>query len=268
MSSRDRTGILSSVSNPRVKHLRRVVHESRTRRSEQLFALESDREIERCLQAGFQPEAVYYTDRSDTVDRLIERGAEAFEVTDSIIKKVSYRENPQGIVSVFHARHMTFDDVILPPDPITVVCSGLEKPGNLGAIMRTADAVGASVMFIDSPSFDVYNPNCVRSSTGTVFTLPIIQDTPDRIADFLATRSITCVATLPDAPATYINADFTGPVAFVLGSEAQGLNDFWQRRANRSVSLPMRGTADSLNVSTTAAILMFEALRQRSAGNS
>jgi TrmH family RNA methyltransferase len=158
----------------------------------------------------------------------------------------------------------TLGDLQLPPDPLLVVVEGVEKPGNVGAILRSADAAGASAVIAADPRTDVFNPNAIRASIGTIFALPVVAATADEARTWLRDRGIGPVAAVVEADTPYTSVDLTGPTAIVLGSEANGLTDAWRGDDVRAVHLPMAGVADSLNVSVATAILLFEAVRQRS----
>ncbi len=257
---------LTSTANPRVKSLARLQNAS-ARRASGLFTVETARELERALDAGFALAELYLCDDVPADDVLvqqaIENDAELIEITRRILDKVTYRQNPQGMIAVLEARHASLDELALGDPPLVVVCSGLEKPGNLGAILRTADAAGIDAVFIDSPEADVFNPNCIRASTGAVFTLPVVCESGKVLRDYLEEKDITLVAATPDAAVAHTRAPFTEASAIVLGSEDRGLDPAWRCSATCMVCIPMFGEVDSLNVSVTAAVLMYEARRQR-----
>jgi TrmH family RNA methyltransferase len=155
------------------------------------------------------------------------------------------------------------EDLVLGDDPLVAVLERVEKPGNVGAVLRTADAAGVSALIVADPQTDLYNPNTIRASLGTIFTLPVAQATAEETLSWLRSRRLTVFTARVDATRPYTAADFRGPAAIVLGSEAEGLTSVWSGAEIQAVSLPMRGAADSLNVSATAAVLFYEALRQR-----
>jgi len=253
---------ITSLANPRVKQVARLQSQSRQRRSEGLFCIEAERELERALAAGFELVDLYvHEDASappcgrDAVDVI--------RVSEAVLAKMTYRQNPQDFVAVFKARHAAWDDLPRVDVPLYVVCSGLEKPGNIGAILRSASGAGADAVLIDDADADLFNPNTIRASTGAVFSMPIVCDEPAAMIEQLRGRGVKLVAAAPDGSVVYSEADLAGPTALVLGAEAEGLSGAWRDAADVCVTIPMWGAVDSLNVSVTAAVLLFEAARQR-----
>ncbi len=256
---------ITSPANPRVKALARLVRRAQARRDSGRFCLESRRELERAIAAGFGVVELWHDQA--TPPPAVPEGCEAIATTAAVIERIAYRQHPQGFVAVLEQRHTTLEALgqTLGDEPAMIlVASGLEKPGNVGAILRSADAAGASGVFLDAAEFDLFNPNCLRASTGAAFTVPVVCDTPERLADWLAQRRITPIAATPEALFSASMLNLRGPVAIVVGSEDQGLGDFWRDACPLQVAIAMRGqTVDSLNVSVSAAVLMFEAVRQR-----
>ncbi|MEW5852892.1 MAG: RNA methyltransferase [Myxococcota bacterium] len=254
---------ITSVNNPRVKDVVRLQRSSADRREAGLFCIERTRELTRALDAGLTVTEVYATrDDDEAVRRAVREGARLASVNEAVLHKMSYQENPQGFVAVVRARTRPLS--ALPAERgLFLVCSGLEKPGNVGAILRSADAAGASGVIIDDEKFDLFNPNCIRSSTGAVFSLPISCASRLDVMAWLQDHGVRVVAATPEASVRYTDADLTGAVALVVGAEAEGLDEAWRKSASTRVAIPMRGVADSLNVSVTAALLLFEAVRQR-----
>ncbi|MFN3202723.1 MAG: TrmH family RNA methyltransferase [Bradymonadia bacterium] len=257
--------MITSSTNPRVKSVVRLQQKAAERRTTGTFCVETPRTLERALTAGLTVDTIYF-DPDDAppmhlMERALASGARAMEVKRSVLEKMAYRNHPEGFVAVIRGRSTTLED--LGEVGWCVVCSNVEKPGNLGAILRTADGAGASAVLVDQPGFDLYNPNCIRASTGAVFSMPVICDTAAHLRTWLSDRKMRCVAATPEADQLYTEADLGGPVALVLGAEAEGLDADWKAVA-APVRLPMHGLADSLNVSVTAGILMYETLRQRS----
>jgi TrmH family RNA methyltransferase len=219
--------VITSPDNPRVKEVLRL-RKSRERRRSGLFIAEGSREVERVRAAGLTVHATYFAPELLAWD-------EGEEVSARVLAKMAYRTEPEGVV-------------------------GIEKPGNLGAMARTADAAGADALLVGDANADPWNPNAIRASTGAVFTLPIADATLDDV------RALTLqkIAAVVDAPRRYTQADLTKPTAFIVGSEDEGLSDAWRNVADEQVAIPMRPTtADSLNAATSAGVLLFEAVRQR-----
>ena len=230
--------------------------------------METPRELARAMDAGLDPIEVYGLEEvlSDepAVERAVAGGAEPIAVTSAVLQKLSYRENPRGFVAVMQAKARGLSDLAMEADACVIVCSGLEKPGNLGAILRSADALGAGAVLIDRPDYDLYNPNALRASTGAVFTVPVVGDHTDALIAWLKDNGFKVCAATPDAEVAVGAVDVTGRIAWVLGSEAEGLGGEWLEAADTAVTIPMRGqTTDSLNVSVSAALLLYETDRQR-----
>lgn len=258
---------ITSVANPRVKELVRLQRSGAVRREAGVFCIERGRELERAVAAGFEVAEIFIEPARlrdpAVIDAAGRGGAEVVEVSDAVLEKIAVQENPQGFVAVVRAKRRRLSE--LRSGGLYLVCSGLEKPGNVGAILRSADAAGADGVLIDTESFDLFNPQVVRNSTGVVFSLTIVCERREAILDGLKKGGVKIVAATPEAGMCYTDAPLTGPVAIVVGAEAQGLDTAWKSAADLNVAIPMRGAADSLNVSVTAALLLFEAARQRRA---
>jgi TrmH family RNA methyltransferase len=259
---------ITSLTNPRVKAAVRL-RDRREREATGLTIVDGAREILRALDAGVRLETAFIapellrSEEALTVDARIHSWPAAIEVSPAVLAKVAFGERSDGVVAVVEAPTRTLDDLAAPDDALILIVQGVEKPGNLGAILRTADAVGAHAVIAADPRTDLFNPNAIRASIGTIFAVPVVAaSTPDVLA-WLGTHGIRAVAAIVDAPATYLQTDLRGPLAIVLGSEADGLTEAWRDPAVQRISIPMRGIADSLNVSIAAAVVLFEAVRQR-----
>lgn len=262
--------MITSLTNPRIKNVVRLQQQARHRRQHGLFCVESARELVRALDAGFKVAELYTCDEmiaERELEPLMQRaseGADTDSVNRPVLEKLAYRENPQGFVAVMRWRHVGLDAIPASDTDWFILCSGLEKPGNIGAIVRSADAAGASAVLIDNPTSDVFNPNAIRASTGAVFTVPIVCAEAGELIAGLRTRGVRLIAVTPEAGQRHTDADLSGPLAIVLGAEAVGLAEIWRDACGGGVSIPMRGTVDSINVSVAAAVVMFELARQRS----
>jgi len=247
--------VITSADNPRVKDVLRL-RKSRERRRDGLFIAEGVREVERALAAGLAPRAVYVA--PELLPGWTHPGVAPEEVSGSILGRMAYRAEPEGVLGVFEAPRRA-----LPPEAtLVLVAVGIEKPGNLGAMARTADAAGADALLVTGASFDPWNPNAIRASTGAVFTLPVVEATKDDVAALPQAK----IAAVLGAKHLHTDLDYTTPTAFLIGAEADGLDETWRALADDEVVIPMRGAAaDSLNASTAAAVLLFEAVRQRAA---
>jgi RNA methyltransferase, TrmH family len=240
--------VISSVDNPRVKDLVRL-RKARERRRSGLFIAEGPREVERARAAGLTIVATYFA------PSLLD-WPEGEEVSERVLAKMAYRAEPEGVIAVVEVPHRE-----LPTNgSLYVVAVGIEKPGNLGAMARTADAAGADALVVAEAQADPWNPNAIRASTGAVFSLPVVEATLDEIRA-LPTRLL---AAMPDAPTAYTEVDLTARTTLAIGAEDVGLPDAWIEASDFSVSIPLHaGTTDSLNAATAAAIILFEARRQR-----
>ncbi len=273
MSDDRHASVLTSTRNPRFRAALEL-REGRERRRQDRILIDGLREIERALEAGVRPvEAYVDIDRmggpglTELLDRLAAAGAAIVEVTPRLLDRLAYGDRDVGVVVVAETPHAALDGLRLPVEPLIGVIEGVEKPGNLGAILRTADGAGLSALIVAEPGTDLFNPNVIRASLGTVFSVPVAVASTGEVLEWLGSRGIAIVAARVEGAVDYADADLTGPLAIALGSEARGLSDAWAELAVAAVHIPMLGVVDSLNVSATAAVLFYEALRQRRAKN-
>ena len=231
-----------------------------------MFVVEGPPLVERALAEGHHPVEVFYDPTRFDPGPLT--GATLFSCSNEVLSRASYRASDEGVIAVYRQFALGLD--VLSPGalPLMLVAEGLEKPGNLGAILRTADAVDADAVIVVDPEIDPFNPNVVRSSTGALFSVPIAVAGLDTVADWLQQRGIQLVAADPTADQDLWSVDLTAPCALLVGSEHRGLSEQARKVAGTLVSIPMRGAADSLNASVTAALLAYEAIRQRRASRS
>jgi TrmH family RNA methyltransferase len=265
--------LITSLQNQRVKQLVALQQKSAERRRTGLFAVEGSREIRHCMEAGFEVATVFYC--PEIAGRcIVENGVgewqdvvgkaeEAIEVTREVYEKIAYRGSTEGLLAVVHAKAHTLDSLQLPDNPVIVVLESVEKPGNLGAVLRTADAAHADAVIVCDPLTDLYNPNLIRSSIGAVFTVPCVACTSEECIAFLKTRGIQILTAQLQDSHLYYDTDMRKGTAIVMGTESTGLTDVWRQAADAHIRIPMLGRLDSLNVSVSAAILLFEAVRQR-----
>ncbi len=262
--------IITSPSNARLKDLL-ALRRRRVREELAETLLEGLEETELALDAGVAPRAIYHCPElmldPDVGAALVERaraaGAEVVELGRTAFEKVAYREGPDGILARVPSPGLALDDVELPPDALVLYCEGVEKPGNLGAMLRTADAAGVALVISADPVTDWGNPNVIRGSKGTVFSVPVAAAPSTEALDWLRRHGVAVVATTPDTDVLHTEADLTGSIAIGVGSEKYGLIEDTLARADRRVRIPMVGKANSLNVATSAAIVVYEAVRQR-----
>lgn len=253
---------ITSLQNPRVKHIVRLRDDKRQRQREGLMLVEGFDEIQLALIAGYKPQTVLTA--PELVSRQFERvNAETITVNRTVFEKISYRQNPDGWLAVFPFPRVSLDDLKLSQSPLIIVAESIEKPGNLGAILRTADAAKVDALLVCDPRVDVYSPNVVRASRGTIFTVPVIETNSAQAAVFLQRNGLRILAATPSAKEDYTRQDLRGPLAVVVGTEDEGLSDFWLSQADMRVKIPMMGTVNSLNVSVSTALIIYEAVRQR-----
>jgi TrmH family RNA methyltransferase len=262
---------VTSPANPRLKSLLALRHRRHRDETGQTL-VEGYEELALALDAGVRPIALYFCPQlqppgaRDLLDRATAAGAELVELSRSAFEKVAYRQSPDGWLSVVPAVATDLAAVRLGPDPLLLVCEAVEKPGNLGAILRTADAAGVAAVLAADPVTDWGNPNLVRASKGTVFAVPVAGASGPDLLGWLRERRIAVVAATPHTDVAYTDVDLTGPTAIAVGTEKEGLSAAWLRAADHRVMIPMAGRANSLNVATSAAIITYEAVRQRRSG--
>lgn len=256
-----RATAITSAQNTTIKRLARL----KTRKHRQQaghFLIEGVREVSRALAAGVVLEAVYLCPKF-APDIVPDVGhLPLFEVADGAFSKLSVRQSPDGIIAVAKHQQRTLDTLEVHPNGLYLVIDGLEKPGNIGALLRTADSAGVDAVFVTGEGTDLENPNVIRASMGSVFRQVIACET-DALRDWLRERQVQIVATSPQAAHTYWQQDYAPATAIVLGTEHDGLGEGWLEHADIRVVIPMHGSADSLNVATSGALLLYEALRQR-----
>jgi TrmH family RNA methyltransferase len=260
---------ITSVHNQRVKDAVRL-RDRRARKAQGRFIIDGVREISRALQADVPVREVFLcaellqsAEAEQCLQWARQRGAELFAVAPAVFAKLSFGERAEGLVAVADYPSATWPALRLPENPLVVVLEQIEKPGNFGGVVRTVDGAGASAVLLADPAADPFNPNAIRASLGAVFSVPVAAATSRDILDWLRARRLRIVAARVDGAVPYYDVDYRGPTAIVFGSEAAGLTELWNAADVQSVSLPMRGRVDSLNVSVTAAVLLYEALRQR-----
>lgn len=261
---------ITSLQNPRVKQLVKL-RDRRPRDEAGVFLVEGYREIRRALEKSVRLTELYFSPEwflGENEPALIEQartaGAQIFELTKDTFAKVAYRERPDGLLAVAPQWRRTLEELTLPASPFLLVVEAIEKPGNLGTILRSADAAGCDAVIVCDPVTDIFNPNVVRASTGVLFSVPLVVAESTAVHAWLKAKKVRTIATTPAAETLYTAADLRGPLAVVMGSEQYGLSEFWLKNADLPVRIPMAGQADSLNVAMATIITLFEAVRQRS----
>ncbi len=260
---------ITSLQNPRVKQLVRL-RERRARDEAGLFLVEGYREVRRALEKGVRLHELYYApewflgeNEPALIGQAKQAGAQLFELSRDAFAKCAYRDRPDGLLAVAPQWKHTLAGLKLATPPFLLVVESIEKPGNLGTILRSADAAGVDAVILCDAVTDIFNPNVVRSSTGVLFSVPVVVADSAGVHAWLKEQGVRIVATTPDTPQCYTQADLRGPLALVMGSEQYGLSDFWLKESDLAVRIPMAGQADSLNVALATIITLFEAVRQR-----
>ena len=261
---------ISSVQNPEIRELITIKEKKKGRSSSGLFVLEGLREFGLARKAGYEfatyficPEILPESQWETYID--LTSGIPIRTVSKTVYERIAYRGKTEGLVALAHARSHRLEDLgPLPKNPLILVAESPEKPGNLGGLLRTADAAGLDAVFVADMKSDLYNPNVVRSSVGCLFTVPIAIADSERLLTFLAANGIHIYAAALQESIPYTETDFRGPTAIVVGTESTGLTPIWREKAREKIRIPMAGAIDSMNVSVSAAILIFEAKRQRS----
>jgi len=260
--------LIQSVQNSRIKNVQKLFAKSKERKAQNLFVVEGTRELQFAISASYSLESVFICPElfSDTDYPEIQteiHTSNRFEVSPQVFQKIAYREHSDGIVALVRPKPHTLNDLSLNENPFVIVLEAVEKPGNLGAILRTADAAKVDAVIVCDPLTDVYNPNIIRSSIGCVFTVPLAIANHFEVFSFLKENRIRIFAAELQASQWYQDTDFTEACAVIMGTEADGLTEFWIEQADARIKIPMRGQIDSLNVSVSTAVLTFEAMRQR-----
>ena len=260
---------ITSLQNQSIKRVVKL-RDSRTRRESGLIIVEGLRELTMAKNTGicfeelfFCPEFISDRNKNKYIKEISDKGTAVLEVTDKIFEKIAFGHRHEGMLGICRQPKRTLDNLEYKKDSLFVVVENIEKPGNLGAIVRTCDGAGIDGVIVCDRSTDIYNPNVIRSSIGTIFCVKVIQSSNQRALTFLKSRKCTIYTTSPYASTPYSQIQFKGACAIVLGSEKKGVSNFWIDNSDIKVAIPMSGQADSLNVSTTAAIVIFEAVRQR-----
>lgn len=261
---------ISSPSNPKLKYVVRLRNCS-TREESGEMIVEGYRECRRALDNGYKPRAIFHCPdfylKNENEPRLVEEcarlGAEVYTCTKTCFEKIAYKERPDGLLMIGPHVAIKLADLKLPQNALVIVTESIEKPGNLGTILRSADAGHVAAVIVCDRTTDIHNPNVVRASTGTMFSVPIVEATSEEALAFLKQHGFQILAASPHAAHLHFDVDFTGNVAIALGAEQYGLTKKWMDGADIRIRIPMLGLADSLNVSAAATILVYEAVRQR-----
>lgn len=253
---------ITSLQNPKIKHIVKLREDKRQRQRDGLMIVEGRDELTLALRSGLKPESLLTAPElaSQSVDIS---SAETITVSRAVFEKISYRDNPDGWLGIFPIPKRSLDDIKLSESPLVIVAESVEKPGNLGAILRTADAARVDALLVCDPRVDLWNPNVIRASRGAVFTVPAVEvDSPTALA-WLRRGKMRVLAATPSAEMLYTEVNLKEPIAIAVGTEDEGLTAFWMSNADLKIKIPMMGQVNSLNVSIATALITFEAVRQR-----
>jgi TrmH family RNA methyltransferase len=265
---------ITSVQNSYIKELVQLKEKSRLRKQTQTFIIEGLREISLAIQGNYVIQTILAATsiiENEAIENLLDSvnyQIEVIEISNDVYQKLALRESTEGILAVAKSKDLSLNSIVFKnKNPLILVAEAPEKPGNIGALLRTADAAGIDAVLIANPKTDIYNPNIIRSSIGCVFTTQIATGTTSEIISFLKEHNINIYAAALSASVEYQTVNYTKPSAIIVGTEATGLTDEWLQNTAKNIIIPMRGAIDSMNVSVSAAIILFEAVRQRQIDN-
>lgn len=263
--------VISSLQNPLIKNVLLLGEKPRARKEQNRIVVEGLREIRLAIMSGFRITDILFAPDLVSPENLTslmppENQAELTEVTRDVFNRMAYRKDAGGLIALAEPKRMVFSDLKLRPQPLLLVLETVEKPGNLGALLRTADAANLDAVIICDPQTDIYNPNAIRSSIGCIFTMPVVTASTEDAMAWMHATGIKMFGTALTATHYYHETDFLQPAAIIMGSEANGLSNAWLEGADDLIKIPMMGKIDSMNVSASAAIVIFEAMRQRGFG--
>ncbi len=262
-----KTEVITSAQNPKIKDLLALQEKSKERRKKGLFVVEGRRELLHCIEAGYEPYTIFICPEilfgADFDEIASKCRCNFIEIPRQLYDKVAYRGGTEGVIAEMRCKEMSLDGLKMRENPLIVVLEAVEKPGNLGAVLRSADAAGADAVIVCDPLTDMYNPNLIRSSIGAIFTVPVAVASSEETISWLKAHGIKIFTAQLQDSEWYYDTDMKGGTAVIMGTEATGLTDVWRKAADAHIKIPMLGHLDSLNVSVSAAILLFEAVRQR-----
>jgi TrmH family RNA methyltransferase len=252
---------ITSLQNPKIKNVVLLSEKSKERNKQMLFPVEGKREINMAVSGGYEIDSLFLCPEFSEESSF--HAKHVYEVNRKVFEKIAYRENSDGFLALMKMKSNSLYDISLSDNPFVIIIESVEKPGNLGAILRTADAANVDALIVCDPKSDLFNPNVIRSSLGCVFTVNTVTSASENAFEWLKKNNITVYAAELESSQWYYDEDYTKGSAIVMGTEATGLSDFWLDKADKRIKIPMNGKVDSLNVSVSTAIITFEALRQR-----
>ena len=256
---------ITSSQNPFIKSLIQLQEKAKARKQSGTFLIEGMREIELAIKGKYEIQTILFLPELVAAAQVnsFQSNSEAIEISKEVYQKLAYRDTTEGILAVAKTKSLQLSDLNLPENPLIVVLEALEKPGNIGAVLRTCDAANVDAVIIANPKTDLYNPNIVRSSVGCLFTNQIASGSTEEVIDFLIRNNINFYSATLQNSTPYHTQNYNLPTALAVGTEATGLTRLWREKATQNIIIPMQGAIDSMNVSVAAAILIFEAKRQR-----
>lgn len=254
---------ITSSQNPYIKSLILLQEKAKARKQSGTFLIEGMREIELALKGNYEIETVLFLPELVSNNQINKLSNNLIEISKEVYQKLAYRDTTEGIIAVAKTKSLHLSDLVLPKNPLILVLEALEKPGNIGAILRTCDAANIDAVIIANPKTDLYNPNIVRSSVGCLFTNQIATGTTEEVLAFLIQKNITIFGATLQNSNSYHLQDYTAASAIIVGTEATGLSQAWRDANSKNIIIPMQGEIDSMNVSVASAVLIFEAKRQR-----
>jgi TrmH family RNA methyltransferase len=254
---------ITSVQNPFIKSLIQLQEKAKARKQSGSFLIEGMREIELAIKGNYEIETILFLPELVSNNQITKLTDNPIEITKEVYQKLAYRDTTEGILAVAKTKSLQLADLQLSENPLILVMEAIEKPGNIGAVLRTCDAAKIDAVIIANPKTDLYNPNIVRSSVGCLFTNQIATGSTEEVIDYLIQKNINFYSATLQNSTSYHTQNYTLPTALVVGTEATGLSELWRKKATQNIIIPMQGEIDSMNVSVAAAILIFEAKRQR-----
>ena len=258
---------ITSVHNPQIKNILKLQEKARERKKQGLFIIEGKREISLAVKSGYEFETVLFAEEIislDEISQIVSDHKLLVKISKEVYQKIAYRNSTEGLIVIAKTKSFSLESITFSnKNPLLLIAEGIEKPGNIGALLRTADAANVDAVLIADPKSDLYNPNIIRSSIGCLFTNQIAIGDSDEIVSFLREKSIHIFAATLQNSNEYHKENYTYASAIVVGTEATGLSDIWRTAATQNIKIPMQGEIDSMNVSVAAAIVIFEAKRQR-----
>jgi TrmH family RNA methyltransferase len=254
---------ITSVQNPFIKSLIQLQEKAKARKQSGTFLIEGMREIELAIKGNYEIETILFLPELVSNNQITKLTDNIIEISKEVYQKLAYRDTTEGILAVAKTKSLQLADLELSKNPLILVMEAIEKPGNIGAVLRTCDAAKIDAVIIANPKTDLYNPNIVRSSVGSLFTNQIATGSTEEVIDYLIQKNINFYSATLQNSTSYHTQNYTLPTALVVGTEATGLSELWRKKATQNIIIPMQGEIDSMNVSVAAAILIFEAKRQR-----